>query len=201
MSPEPTSLTPSKTVERIREILVGRQLDRLHDRLDRLEQRPPGIGVSEERMLAAEAQLEALRDHVRRDPPTGHSAADSSALLELREETRRLSTLIRTIVAERMDASGRSGEIASLETRVGSWLGEWQRAVHQQSIAREEALANRLRHEVAQLWEATEAQITGVQSRCAASQAVEERFRGIARAARALADSAWPDHDKSTPDP
>jgi hypothetical protein len=53
-------------------------------------------------------------------------------------------------------------------------------------------MATQLREEVATLWEHTESQLTRLQSRAIDRDQLEERFKRIAEAARALAESAYP---------
>ena len=93
MSPTPSPLNPSQTVERIREIIVGRQterLERLEQRVIRLETGVPPAAAApaptarlEDRIFAHEAQLEALKENVHRlaTPPASkpNFACPSSA--------------------------------------------------------------------------------------------------------------------------
>ena len=69
MSPEAPPLNASQAVERIREIIVGRHLERLEQRLARLEASDAPV-VSypqlDERVLLAEARVEALQHSVSR---------------------------------------------------------------------------------------------------------------------------------------
>ena len=104
MSPSPSPLNPSHAVERIREIIVGRQLDRLDQRVSRLE---AGTGVAsdappsaqlEDRLLASEAKLEALKDHVRRLGDTTREQTESY-WNQHREETQRLAAQIHQVAA------------------------------------------------------------------------------------------------------
>lgn len=67
MSPTPPTLNPSQTVERIREIIVGRHLERLEGRItllesaaETVEEGPACLDRLEDRMLVSEARVEAL---------------------------------------------------------------------------------------------------------------------------------------------
>jgi len=194
MSPTPPTLNPSQAVERIREIIVGRHLERLEHRIVRLEQNPTPAGSSsspiEDRMLAAEAKLEALRENLNR---SGESTREEQQrrLDAHREETQRLAAQIQEIAASRANDMAQP-EVQQLEKKLGSWLGHWQNTVHQQFIERDQKIVAQLRGELATLWESTENQITRVQSRCMDRDQIEDRFRRIAAAARALAESAMP---------
>lgn len=151
-------------------------------------------GEVDGRLLSMEARLEAMGEQMRRHADDAVDGGNRLAVEQLREETRRLSEQIQRVAAARASSQSEVGmEISGLEQRVGSWLGEWQRAVHEQSVNREGALAERIRSEVSQLWEATEAHITRVERRCVDAEAIEDRFRRIARAARLLAESCAPE--------
>lgn len=202
MSPTSSPLNPSQTVERIREIIVGRQIERL----ERLEQRvirletgvPPAAAVAapastarlEDRIFAHEAQLEAIKENV-------HRLADATReqtelrLSQHREETQRLAAQIQQVAALKA-AESPAPAVQQLERKIGSWLTDWQSSFHTQLNDRDHRLASQLRSEVALLWENTESQITRLESRVADRASVEERFNRIALAARALAECASP---------
>jgi chromosome segregation ATPase len=192
MSPTPPTLNPSQAVERIREIIVGRHLERLEHRVSRLEQNPtlPDTSSSavEDRLLAAEAKLEALRENLQR---AGDSAREEQQwrLSAHREETQRLAAQIQEIAATRASAQP---DIQPLEKKLGGLLAQWQNTVHQQFIERDQRIVAQLRGELATLWESSENQITRVQSRVMDRDQIEDRFRRIAAAAQALAESAMP---------
>ena len=199
MSPTPPPINPSQAVERIREIIVGRQLERLEQRVVHLEaQAGPDQPADrlEDRLCTAEARLEALQHALQRlgDHTREESASQSQ---QQRAEIQRLAAQIQQIAATRAAAS--QPEIAQLEGRIGTWLGQWQQALHKHLSQREQQLAGQLRAEVATLWENTESQITRLQSRGGDRQWIEQRFANIAAAARALAAAAEPDAATATP--
>lgn len=183
MSPTPIPINPSQTVERIREILVGRQLDRIEQRVSRLESGPSAVtrpaGLFEDRLFANEAQIEALRENVYR-----HTDAH-------REEIQRLANQIQQVAEQKATAAAQP-EILRLENKVATWLTHWQKAFQAHLHERDQRLASQLRDEVAALWENTESQITRLESRAVDRDAIEERFSRIALAARALAECASP---------
>lgn len=195
MSPSPPSpINPSQTVERIREIIVGRHLERIEQRVARLEEATPAAqGLPsqwEDRLCNSEAKLEAMQESVQRL----HEAVreDTRYRTESHQsEIHRLAAQIQQVAAARASESNPAA-IQQLEARLGTWLTNWQGALQNHLNEREERLAGQIREEVARLWENTESQITRLQSRTLERDQIEERFRRIADAARALAESASP---------
>jgi hypothetical protein len=202
MSHHPTTLNPSQTVERIREIIVGRQLDRLDQRLTRLEsagiQAMPGIAVpSEERISTAEARVEAMQQSLHRHTDAVREEFERRAQQQ-RAEAQRLAAQIQQVAAMK---SAQDGDAAAnrLESRIGTWLGNWQGALQNHLNQREQQLASQLRGEMAALWENIETQVTRLQSRTVDHEMIEQRFAKVAAAARALAEAAAPLSNEHTP--
>lgn len=193
-SPSP-NFNPSQTVERIREIIVGRHFERLEQRVTRLETHgiPSPVGTPthlEDRLCANEAHLEALKENVERFSASHQEQAELRGA-QYREDTQRLAAQIQYV------ASLKSGESAmpavqQLEQKIGAWLTDWQSSFHVQLNERDQRLASQLRNEVAVLWENTESQLTRLESRAIDRDSIEERFSRIALAARALAECASP---------
>ena len=201
MSPTPTPLNPSQAVERIREIIVGRHLERLEARVASLENgTPAGSGDHprlDDRLCQSEARLEALQDSLRKLSEVQHEQGRHHAMWQ--EDVQRLAAQIQRLAAARSEEGSRAA-VESLERKIGVWLADWQRALQKHLEERDARLADNLRGEVARLWESTEAQITKLQSREIDERTIEERFRRIAEAARALAESAWPEtHSEPLP--
>ncbi len=194
MSPTPPSpINPSQAVERIREIIVGRHLDKLEQRLVRLESGAPQGQLPhqwEDRLCTHEARLEALQHTVQRLTESAREENEARALLQ-REEIQRLAAQIQQVAALKAAESAQPA-IRQLEQKLGSWLGNWQNALQAHLTERETRITSQIREEVASLWENTESQITRLQSRTLDREVIEERFRRIAEAARALAESACP---------
>lgn len=194
MSSSLPPLNPSQAVERIREIIVGRHLERLEQRVTRLE----ATGVSsqmiaphlEDRIFVNEARFEALTENVRRlvDTNREHSELRFS---QHREETQRLAAQIQQVAASKSSET-ESPAVNQLEQKIGGWLTEWQSSIHLQLNYREQLMAEQLRGEVAALWESTESHLTRLESRAVDRDSIEERFNRIALAARALAECASP---------
>lgn len=200
MSPTPTPLNPSQAVERIREIIVGRHLERLEERVAGLEAGVPhgsaNVSQLDDRLCQSEARLEALQDSVRKLSDVQHEHARHHALRQ--EDVQRLAGQIQRFAAEKSAQTNHTA-VESLERKIGAWLGDWQKALQKHLEERDERLAGTLRDEVAILWESTEAQITRLESRGLDQVKIEERFRKIAAAARALAESASAGIEESEP--
>jgi excinuclease UvrABC nuclease subunit len=200
MSPTSPPINQSQAVERIREIIVGRQLERLEQRVVQLEAQtgPEQSAVRfEDRLCTAEARLEALQHSLQR--LSEHTREESASRShQQRAEIQRLAMQIQQIAASRAAAASQPA-IEQLEARIGTWLGNWQQALQNHLNHREEQLAGQLRAEVATLWENTESQITRLESRSGDRQWLEQRFAGIAAAARALAAAADPDTPAAQP--
>ena len=187
-------LNPSQAVERIREIIVGRQIERLEQRIAKLEapasrHTTTDLTPLEDRMLASEARLEALHAHVTRLSETHREENDRRTLIQ-REETQRLAAQIQQVAATRMAAAASTQDISGLERKLGAWLGDWQKSLSLHLDAREHKMTEKLRAELSQLWENIEGQLTKLQSRTLDHAAIEQRFNKIAEAARALAECA-----------
>lgn len=191
MSPPINTLNPSQAVERIREIIVGRHLERLEQRFEHLESNVRLGGVSpqiEDRLCSSEARLEALQQSLLKSTDQArvemHNWQDRH-----REDIQQLAAQIQQVAAMKRSES-EPAQVQQLEGRIGAWLNQWQGALQNHLNAREQQLANQIREEVATLWENTESQITRLQSRCVTRESIEEKFNRIAAAARALADAA-----------
>jgi hypothetical protein len=202
MSPSSSPTNPSQAVERIREIIVGRQFERLEQRLARLESMEPlGQQASaplEERLCTSEARLEALQHSFQRLADTTREEVEIRSSQQ-RAEIQRLAAQIQHVAAMKSAEQREQSAVRELEGRLGTWLTSWQGALQSHLNERDHRLADQLRGEVATLWENTEAQITRLQSRATDREWIEERFARIAAAARALAESAAPLSSGSEP--
>lgn len=201
MSPTAPPLNPSQTVERIREIIVGRQFERLEQRIAKLESiEPRGYAPApapapwEQRLCTSEARLEALQHSLQR---LGEATREEVEIRSARQqaEIQRLSAQIQHVAAIKSAEQHEHTAVRELEGRIGAWLTSWQGGLNSHLNERDNRLGDQLRGEVAALWENTEAQITRLQSqqnRGNDRQWIEERFARIALAARALAECASP---------
>ncbi len=191
MSPDPAPLNPSQTVERIREILVGRHLERLEHRIALLETSlsptPAAPTPMDERYHANEASLAALKENV-------HRLVESNRdQIELRfsqhqQETQRLAAQIQSVAAMKSREAAPPAN-HQLERKLGSWLTDWQSSLQVHLRDRDQRLTSDLRNEVAKLRETTESKFTRLESRTLDRDSIEDRFNRIALAARAFAES------------
>lgn len=184
MSPTPPTLNPSQTVERIREIIVGRHLERLEGRVARLESSPPPAWenfetpIFEDRLLIAEAKVEALHDHVQR---IDTSLEES---LQLRNEAQRMAAQIQEASQANVDPVP---VVEKLERKLGVWLTDWQKSLHIRLESRDRALAEKVDSDLSSLRESIESRLTLLES--GKMGAVSERLDKIAEAARSLAEN------------
>lgn len=192
MSTTLPALNPSQTVEKIREIIVGRHLEKLELRVVQLEASGPKATAIipsathlEDRLIAQEARIEAIQHNVSR--LTESTPAHDLRLNEYREETQRLANQIQQIAAIRSaEAAAPPGH--QLERKIGNWLTDWQASFHNQLRDRDQRFTQQLRSEVASLMEKTESKLTRLENRIMDRELIEERFCKIATAARALAE-------------
>ena len=197
MSPSSSPTNPSQAVERIREIIVGRQFERLEQRVARLESgEPSGVlhavpAAWEERLCTSEARLEALQHSLQRMADTTREQVEMRSSQQ-RAEIQRLAAQIQQVAAIKSAEAREQSAVRELESRLGTWLTSWQGALQSHLNERDHRLADQLRGEVATLWENIEAQITRLQSQALDRERIEERFARVAAAARALAESAMP---------
>lgn len=198
ISPPPN---PSQAVERLREIIVGRQFEQFEQRLRRLEIAGPSTGLNsatsedfDDRLSASEALMEARFEsmHENMQQLVVKAREQTEHLLtQQREATLQLTGQVQQLV------SAQSSEISAdmirqLEQKIETWLTNWQNFIHLQLNERDQNISAHLHREVATLWENTESQITALQSRAANWDTIEQRFSRIALAARALAECASP---------
>ncbi len=194
MSPTPPTLNPSQTVERIREIIVGRHLEKLEGRVARLEtvsanQNPTPVSqpptLFEDRLLDTEAKVEALQEHVQR---IDHTREEHEAFAAAqRDEVRLLAGRIEREAQEKAEAAARPA-VEKLERKLGVWLGEWQKSLQIRLDERDSQLSSRMQSELSKFKDSTEKRFTDLDSRVPAN--FSDRIDRIAEAARALADSA-----------
>ena len=191
MSPTPPTLNPSQTVERIREIIVGRHLERLEGRVSRLENAPatvaqnPTPDIFEERLLMAEAHVEALQDHLQRSGSTREELEQTAATQ--REDAQRLAAQIHEIAHERANAVALPA-VENLDRKVGAWLGEWQKSLQDRLDARDRNLSGQIKADLSEMKDGLEKRLAKMESQL--PENLGGSFDKIAEAARALADSA-----------
>lgn len=194
MSPTAPTQNPSQTVERIREIIVGRELERLQNRIQRLESgqagpvRAVGSGVSEDfedRLVTAEARVEALKEHVQR-MDYDRSELEKAAI-EHRQEAHRLAARIHEIAREKAEAVAFPA-VEGLERKLGVWLTDFQRSLQERLDERDREMGTRIEREAGAMRELVEERLNAMRPGLPGD--VEERMGRIATAARMLMESA-----------
>lgn len=186
MPPNPPDINPSRQVERIREILVGRQMEGVERRLERLEAnlRPmPTQGaddVFEIRLSSFEQRndqkLQALRD-----------AIDAEKARRV-EETHRLATQIQAAARSRAESGIEAQE--ELEAKFTRWLEHWNQGFRNYLHQREQQLLTEVRTEMSQTRDWVKSgQATAIQSQADRAR-MQASFAQLASAARAIADAA-----------
>ncbi len=186
MSPNPPDINPSRQVERIREILVGRQMEGVERRLDRLEAnlRPmpshAADDVFEIRLSNFEQrhdrQLQELRDEI-----------DVEKARRV-EETHRLAGQIQAAARSRAD-SGIEAQV-ELEQKFTRWLEHWNLGFRQYLHQREQHLVSELRSELEQTREWVKSKVVSNDQVKADQRRMHASFEQLANAARAIAEAA-----------
>lgn len=138
---------PSRQVKRIREILVGRQMQNVEQRLDLLEAALQPMPIKPEPALLESQLAELRRDG--EEAVTGLRDEIDAARLRQLEETRRLAQQIQTVARSRSDAVRESRK--ALEQDIGKWFGSWQGKLQQQLQQREKFLITELRTELSKI--------------------------------------------------
>lgn len=191
MSPTPPTLNPSLAVERIREIIVGRHLERLEGRVSRLESVPAAIvqsptpDIFEDRLLMTEARVEALQDHLQRFESSREELEYAAAMQ--REDAQRLALQIHDIAREKANATALPA-VEKLDRKLGAWLTEWQKSLQHRLDDRDRDLSARMKADLAEIKEGLENRMMDLESRLPDN--VGDGFGRIADAAKALAESA-----------
>jgi hypothetical protein len=185
MPPAPPETNPSRQVERIREILVGRQMECVERRLERLEAnlRPmpteAGGDVFEIQLSSFEKRQEekfaALRDEI-----------DAEKARRV-EETHRLAGQIQAAARSRAD-SGLEAQV-ELEQRFTRWLDHWNQGFRTYLHQREEHLIAELKAELDRTREWVKSKVETDRGRVDQAR-LQESFTQLANAARAIAEAA-----------
>lgn len=183
-----TSPTPPATqqVERIREIIVGRQFHALEQRLSRLEESlqatPFGDHPVDPSILRTQKDqaLELQRIQKSFDAEKARQS----------EETRRLAQQIQAVARSRREAAEETRRAVQADLR--PWFHDWQGRLQQHLAQRENHLISELRAELEQMkhW-IREELANSAQNESEPLRVALEQF---ATAARAVADHLPPSH-------
>lgn len=143
----PPASHASQQVERIREILIGRQMQSVEQRLDRLEARLSPMPVE-----AAEAawirDLESLQQECRESKLRVHEAIAAERLRQ-QQESQRLAQQIETIARQRRELTDEG--LRLIKTRLAPGFDRWQHQLFGQLQQRESHLVAQLRDELDRL--------------------------------------------------
>lgn len=195
MSPETSTLNASQAVERIREIIVGRHLERLEQRVARLESSDapasPRYPDFDARVLVAEARIEALQGSLARFAEGSREEIERHHHLQ-REEIQRLAQQIQQIqqvAAIRTADTRETAAVEQLEQRLGGWLNHWKSAIQQHLDLRDHQIAGHIQSELRTLQAAIDRRLIELETKLPDGKAIELRFKRIADAARAFAEA------------
>lgn len=192
MSPETSTLNASQAVERIREIIVGRHLERLEQRVARLESSDapasPRYSDFDARVLVAEARIEALQGSLSRLAEGSREEIERHHHLQ-REEIQRLAQQIQQVAAIRTADTQGNAAVEQLEQRLGGWLNHWKSAIQQHLDVRDHQIAAHIQAELRTLQAAIDRRLIDLETKLPDGKAIELRFKRIADAARAFAEA------------
>jgi hypothetical protein len=112
---------------------------------------PPKL---EDRLLAQEAQLEAVQENFRRLGDKLRGDLSSHQFLT-RSEIQKLASQIRELAAHQTAHQSS----AQLELKIGSWLSAWQHSVHQHLLDREKYYLAYFNDQFTRLWQTVESRL------------------------------------------
>jgi DNA anti-recombination protein RmuC len=147
MPSPPHAAHPSQQVEKIREILVGRQMRAVEQRLERLERELQPMPV-ESAETAWARDLESLRHELAASTQNLRDALDAERLRR-QEETERLARRIESIARSRREAADETRRAVGADLRSG--FDRWQSQLFEQLQQRENRLLDRLRDELGRM--------------------------------------------------
>ncbi len=181
MPPAPPTPHPSRQVERIREILVGRQMQSVEQRLERLESRLQPMPV-ESADATWSRDLESLRRECREASVTLRDAFDAERLRQ-QEVTQKLARRIESVARSREDVAEEARRAVDAQLRPG--FERWQQQLFDQLRDRESHLIGQLREELDRM----RAWIREELSERADADRLHRAFERLAASAREIADS------------
>jgi len=114
----------------------------------------------EDRLLAQDAQIEAVQENFRRLGDSLRADFRSHQFLT-RSEIQKLATQIREIASQQ----AAQNSTAQLELRIGNWLSEWQNSVHHHLLEREKYYIAHFNHQLSWLWHSMESRLAEVERR------------------------------------
>lgn len=186
MPPAPPETNPSRQVERIREILVGRQMESVERRLERLEAnlRPMPALENEDVFHIQLANFEQRHDLKLQELRDEIDVERARRV----EETHRLATQIQAASRNRSE-SGVEAQ-AELEQRITRWLEHWNLGFREYLQQREQYLVGELRQELEQTKAWVKERLDAREQGGADQRRLQASFAQLAEAARAIAEAA-----------
>jgi hypothetical protein len=149
----PTNAPTSSQLERVREIIIGRQLGKVEQRLQRLEERTQvavsdgTVSSSQERIEALEARFEAVRDAMQHQ--VDQIRFEFGGEMDHRKhEVRRLAEQIQQAAQAKLPPAVTVPDLAATENRLVAWVSAWQQSLEQHLVRRENWLIGQLREEL-----------------------------------------------------
>lgn len=185
-TPQPTA---GRQVERIRKILVGRQMETIEQRLERLEQslQPMPLGSPSGPI---DDQLEGIKKENAEQLCRLRDEIDADRLRQL-DETRRLAQQIQSVSRARAAADTESHQAA--EQRLATWFHQWEQNLHQHLKQREDHLVSQLRAELDRMRAWMKHEVAGQQAAPPAENpGLRMALEQLSAATRAITDSLGP---------
>lgn len=149
----PTNAPTSSQLERVREIIIGRQLGKVEQRLQRLEERTQvaasdgTVTEAQERIEALEARFEAVRDAIQYQ--VDQIRFEFGGEMDHRKhEVRRLAEQIQQAAQAKQPPAVTAPDLAAAENRLVAWVSAWQQSLEQHLVRRENWLIGQLREEL-----------------------------------------------------
>jgi len=184
--PHPTpQLKAGPQVQRIREILIGRQMETVEQRLDRLESSLRPMPMESQTSIFVQ-QLDAARKQHDESLCRLRDEIDADRLRQL-DETRRLAQQIQSI-ARRRSASDEEARHA-VEERMSEWFSQWQTGLNHHLQERESYLITELRAELDRMRSWIKSEFATKPSDQPDLARMRSAFDQLAAATRAIADS------------
>lgn len=187
--PDP-SLNPSLQVERIREILVGRQLHQVEDRLQRLEE-GPSVGPGPTTPPDALPRLQQAQDRILRETQQLRQELQQESQLRARQITH---------LAEHLDAASRKLDTASAglkqqDRQLSHHLEEISAAMAARIDARVREILHHLQREIGQWKNQVDRDLEGVRKEGIQRPELNRRFARLASAAMEDDPAPEPEED------
>ncbi|MEM1082868.1 MAG: hypothetical protein AAGI48_02005 [Verrucomicrobiota bacterium] len=189
--PHPTPQPKAgRQVERIREILVGRQMESIEQRLERLERRLQPMPVDSTSAAPAADFLEKVKKEQAEQLCRLRDEIDADRLRQL-DETRRLAQQIQSVARARSSSDGETRQEA--EQRLSAWFSQWQNNLYDYLNQREEHLISELRAELDRMRDWIRNEVAEKSSDTQADNpALRNALEQLSAATRAITESLGP---------